>query len=215
MSRRGLGWMLLVFCLTLLAGLPARWLLKAAPWPAQDVAGSVWQGQAARIGEVGPLSWRVRPWAVQVQAGYQGQRWGLEWRGWPWDWQASAMPMGPVSRVASAYRLGGEWSGRLSLRGAGRRCVAGEGALVADELALVAPWSLALGRGEVRVACSEGWRLSAQLALAGQHRMALEAGVAGVTLDGRVEQGAAVYPVLVGGQWLQAGTETVQRTFEW
>lgn len=119
--------MLLVFCLTLLAGLPARWLFKAAPWPAQGVAGSVWQGQAGRIGDVGPLSWQVRPWAVQVQAGYQGQRWGLVLRGWPWDWQASVMPQGPASRVASAYRLGGgvvgatgtEWAWRAVRERAG------------------------------------------------------------------------------------------------
>ncbi|WP_313327712.1 hypothetical protein [Pseudomonas qingdaonensis] len=207
--------MLLVFCLTLLAGLPARWLFKAAPWPAQDVAGSVWQGQAGRIGDVGPLSWQVRPWAVQVQAGYQGQRWGLVLRGWPWDWQASVMPQGPASRVASAYRLGGEWSGQLALSGRGARCVSGQGALVADQLALVAPWTLALGRGEVRVVCNEGWRLSARLAAAGQHHLALDAGVAGGTLQGQLEQGAALYPVLVGGQWLQAGEHAVRWSFNW
>ncbi|MCS5517612.1 hypothetical protein NWF32_30720 [Pseudomonas qingdaonensis] len=134
------------------------------------------------------MSWQVRPWAVQVQAGYQGQRWGLVLRGWPWDWQASVTPQGPASRVPSAYRLG-EWSGQLALSGRGARCVSGQGALVADQLALVAPWTLALGRGEVRVVCNEGWRLSARLAAAGQHHLALDAGVAGGTLQGQVEQG--------------------------
>ena len=215
MSRSAVAWMLLVFGLTLLAGLPARWLSSAAPWPVDGVSGSVWQGQAVRVGALGPVSWRLRPWSVQVQAGFQAQRWRVEVDGWPWAWQATLVPAGPVGHLALPYRLSGEWQGQVQVRGAGGRCVAATGQVWADELALVAPWSLALGRGEVRVECAQGWTLLAQLALAGQHRMTLEAGVAGATLAGRIEPGAAVYPVLVGGQWLGQGSEALRRTFRW
>lgn len=215
MSRKGLAWMLLVFGLTLLAGLPARWVGKALPWPVEGVSGSVWRGQALRVGSLGPVSWRLRPGAAQVEAGYQAQRWNVELAGWPWAWQAAVMPSQPTSSVALAYRLSGQWQGQLQLRGVGGRCVAATGQLWVDELALVAPWSLALGRGEVRVECAQGWRMLAQLGLAGQHQLTLEAGVAGATLEGRVEPGAAVYPVLVGGQWLGQGSEALRRTFKW
>lgn len=215
MSRKRVAWGLLVFGLTLLAGLPARWLLPLVPWSVAAVSGSVWQGQAARVGEVGPLSWRLRPWAAQVQAGYQGQRWGVELQGWPWNWQFTAQPLGAAVSVTSAYRLSGDWQGQVQVRGAGRRCVAAQGRIAVNDLALVAPWSLALGRGEVRVECGDDWRLLAQLGLAGQHALVLQAGAAGGTLAGQVEQGAALYPLLLGGQWLQPGSHTLQRTFRW
>lgn len=215
MSARGVAWMALVFGLTLLAGLPARWVSKAVPWSVEGVSGSVWRGQAVRVGAVGPVSWRVRPWAAQVQAGYQAQRWNIELAGWPWAWQATLVPSGPTRSVALGYRLSGEWQGQLQVRGAGRRCHTAAGQVWVDDLALVAPWSLALGRGEVRVECREGLKVLAQLGLAGQHQVTLQAGIAGATLEGRVEPGAAVYPVLVGGQWLAQGSEELRRTFRW
>ncbi|NER66811.1 general secretion pathway protein GspN, partial [Pseudomonas sp. MAFF212427] len=46
MSARGVAWMALVFGLTLLVGLPARWVSKAVPWSVEGVSGSVWRGQA-------------------------------------------------------------------------------------------------------------------------------------------------------------------------
>lgn len=215
MSRKGLAWALLVFALTLLAGLPARWLSPLLPWPVEALSGTVWQGQAARVGAVGPLNWRLRPWAAQVQAAYQGQRWQVEWEGWPWNWQFTAQPLGAAVSVTSVYRLSGDWQGRVQVRGVGRRCVAAEGRIAVNELALVAPWSLALGRGEVRVECGADWRVLVQLELAGQHALALQAGIAGGTLEGQVETGAAVYPLLVGGQWLQPGSQAMRRTFRW
>lgn len=67
------GWFSLVFSLTVLAGLPARWLL--APVAAEGVSGSLWQGQAQRLGQVGPVAWHWQPWRLraQVELGFQGK----------------------------------------------------------------------------------------------------------------------------------------------
>lgn len=215
MSRKGLAWMFLVFGLTLLAGLPAGWLLPLAPWPTEGVSGSLWQGRAVRLGQVGAVTWRIRPWATTMEAGYQAQRWRFELQGWPWAWQATLGPSGPSGGGLPGYRLNGEWQGQLQLRGTGGRCVSAAGQVAATELALVAPWSLPLGHGEVRIECDKDWRLQARLHLAGQHQALLRVGAQGAVLEGRVEQGAALYPVLLGAQWLAPGTESLRRTFKW
>jgi len=58
---------LLLFALTVVARLPARWALLAAPGgvSCEDPAGSVWQGHCAllRVGgmTIGPVSWKLHP----------------------------------------------------------------------------------------------------------------------------------------------------------
>jgi hypothetical protein len=58
---------LLLFALTVMARLPARWALHAAPASVscEEPAGSVWQGRCGlvRVGgmTIGPVSWRLHP----------------------------------------------------------------------------------------------------------------------------------------------------------
>ena len=58
MSRH-IAWGVLVFALTLLLELPAAFVARQVPWPAQwqpdGVSGSVWQGRATRFASLGPL----------------------------------------------------------------------------------------------------------------------------------------------------------------
>lgn len=219
MSRAAVLWVALVFGVTLLLEFPASWLARALALPAEGVTGSLWQGQARQVAEVGPLSWHWQPWRRQAQArvSYQGQAWEVQVRGWPWDWHAHVQALGTQPNLASAYRLAGHWKGTIRLQGAGRQCRGAQGRIAVDDLALTAPWSLGLGQGWLQVECSNGWQLTAQVALAGQHQAALNADLLARQAQLQVELhcDAALLPVLRSSRWLDAGATRVQRHFSW
>lgn len=146
-----IGWFSLVFLVSVLAGLPANWLL--APMAAQGVSGSLWQGQAQRLGQVGPLAWHWQPWRLQAQVnlGFQGQDWQLKVAGWPWNWTAAVEPLQRTLAMPLSYRLTGEWTGRIEVQGSGRQCQGSQGEIAGHNLALVAPWSVPLGATRVRL----------------------------------------------------------------
>ncbi|SDH80116.1 general secretion pathway protein N [Pseudomonas flavescens] len=219
MTRRAWLWGLLVFALTLLVELPARWLLAPLPVPLAGISGSIWQGQAERLGDLGPLRWDWQPWRLMAQgsAGYQGQRWQLQVSGWPWRWHASLQPASDPHTLATGYRLAGQWQGMIELTGSGARCLSADGHLQADGLALLAPWQLDLGQARLALDCRAGWKLAGQLSLAGQHHAELAADLLArqARLTGRVEPGAALRPVLVSAQWLAPGVTEVARSIRW
>ncbi len=219
MSRRAWLWALLVFALTLLVELPARWLLAPLPVPLAGISGSIWQGQAERLGDLGPLRWQWQPWRARAQAsaGYQGQRWQLQLAGWPWAWRASLQPTADPQTLATGYRLAGQWQGLIEIKGSGARCLSSEGSVQAPELALLAPWQLELGQARLALDCSTGWKVAGQLSLAGQHQAELAADLLArqARLTGRVEPGAALQPLLVSGQWLAPGGNQVARSIRW
>ncbi|CAK16959.1 putative type II secretion system protein N [Pseudomonas entomophila L48] len=187
--------------------------------PAEGVMGSLWQGQAMRLGAVGPLRWELRPWRrdVQVWMGFQGQGWRLHASGWPWLWQAEVEALSAQSSVAQGYRLAGLWQGVLHMRGSGGRCREAQGRLEVNDLALVEPWSLGLGQGGIEMSCADGWQVSGYLAQDGQHRLAVSGDLlarrAQVSVE--VQPNAALTPVLRGGQWLGAEALQGQREIRW
>lgn len=219
MSRRRVLWVALVFALTLLAELPARWVALVLPLSVQGVSGSLWHGEARQLGDVGPLAWHWQPWRLQAQAsaGFQGQRWELTLSGWPWNWQAALQPQASRGTVAAAYRLGGDWQGRIELRGSGSTCRAAAGQLLGNDLALSAPWSLTLGQSQWQVDCANGVHLLGRLSLEGQHQAELDADLLARRgrLQGRVEPGSALHPLLVSAQWLAPDAAQVSRNIRW
>ncbi|OLU28705.1 general secretion pathway protein GspN [Pseudomonas sp. PA15(2017)] len=219
MTRRGGLWALLVFTVTLLVELPARWLMAPLPVPLAGISGSIWQGEAERLGDLGPLHWRWQPWRLNAQAsaGYQGQRWQLQVSGWPWAWHASLRPVSDPHTLETGYRLAGQWQGHIELEGRGARCLSANGNLQGDDLALLAPWQLELGQARLALDCSSGWKLAGQLSLPGQHQADLAADLLArqARLTGRVEPGAALQPVLISAQWLAPGGSEVSRRIRW
>ncbi|CAI8787445.1 type II secretion system protein N [Pseudomonas donghuensis] len=212
-----IGWFSLVFLVSVLAGLPANWLL--APMAAQGVSGSLWQGQAQRLGQVGPLAWHWQPWRLQAQVnlGFQGQDWQLKVAGWPWNWTAAVEPLQRTLAMPLSYRLTGEWTGRIEVQGSGRQCQGSQGEIAGHNLALVAPWSVPLGATRVRVDCSVGMHLLAQLQLQGQHQFELDADLRQRRgrLQGAVEPGATLAPVLLSAQWLKPDDSRLSRRLKW
>ncbi|MND52073.1 Bacterial type II secretion system protein N [compost metagenome] len=211
------GWFSLVFSLTVLAGLPARWLL--APVAAEGVSGSLWQGQAQRLGQVGPVAWHWQPWRLraQVELGFQGQSWQVKVAGWPWNWSAAVEPLQRTLTMPSSYRLTGEWSGRIDVQGSGRQCRVSQGEIAGRNLALVAPWSVPLGATRVRIDCTAGMHLLAQLQLQGQHQGELDADLLARrgNLQGEVTPGTALYPVLLAAGWLKTDGTRMNRNLRW
>ncbi|WP_331832537.1 hypothetical protein VUG52_05640 [Pseudomonas sp. LH21] len=212
-------WMALVFCLTLLAELPARWLVAGVGLPAEGVSGSLWQGQAERMGAAGPVQWTWRPWQrdLQVRLGFQGQGWQGRLSGWPWRWQAGLQAVGAQPSAVLGYRLTGQWQGGISLQGSGQRCLAAEGRITVADLALSAPWSLGLGQGTLEMDCHQGWRLVAGLVRQGQHQLGLEADLVArrAQLDFAMSADAGLTPVLRGLQWLGPEDSVGQRRLSW
>lgn len=219
MSRRAWGWLALVFCLTLAIELPVSWLVGLLGLPAEGVVGSLWHGQAARLGVVGPVQWQWRPWQqhLQVRIGFQGQGWQARLKGWPWRWQAGVQALGPQYSVGQGYRLAGQWQGAVSFSGAGQQCRAAEGSITVADLALSDPFALGLGHGELHLDCRQGWRLMGQLAQQGQHQLNLDADL----LQRRaqvayvLQADAALTPVLRGLQWLGPEQTAGQRRVSW
>lgn len=214
-----MAWVVLVFVVSVLVELPATWVLGAFGLPMRDASGSLWQGQAQRLGPVGPLHWTVQPWRLQADAqlGFQGQAWQLHAEGWPWRWQLEARAMGAQVTVATDYRLAGQWQGALRVQGAGRQCRASEGRMTVTDLALSQPWSLGLGQGWLEMDCRSGWHLRGQLAQQGQHQLAVDADLparrAQVVVELQPE--AALTPLLRGMQWLGPQALAGQRDLRW
>lgn len=218
MNRR-IAWGALVFALTLLLELPAAFVARQVPWPAQwqpdGVSGSVWHGRAARFASLGPLEWEVRPWAreVRLSLGFQQRFWEGSIRGWPWNWQAQLAPRAASAMPATAWVLDGHWQGRLQVNGGGCRCHSAEGELLGSELALLSPWQLNLGSTRIELQCRDGLQLLADLQLPGEHGFKVEADLQRqrVQVDGRVEPDAAVIPLLVQARWLQPSAQTFSK----
>lgn len=216
MTVRGGLWVMLVFTLTLLIELPASWVPGL---PASGVAGSVWRGHAAQWGPVGPVEWAWRPWrlAAQVDAAFQGQNWQVRIQGWPWQWRAEVQALGVNARVPADYRLAGQWQGMLRMQGSGRVCRSAQGRLMVADLALVEPWSFALGQGGVEVDCHNGWRLLGTLVAPGQHDIAVTADLLErrAQMELHVQPEAALAPLLRGVQWLGPQATRAQRWVTW
>lgn len=219
MRWRAYLWLGLVFCLSLVAELPARWLVAGFGLPAEGVTGSLWQGQFARLGAVGPVQWTWRPWQrdLQVRLGFQGQGWQGRLSGWPWRWQADLQALGAQPGVVGDYRLAGQWQGSIKLQGSGQHCRAAAGRITVADLALNTPWSLLLGQGSLAMDCRQGWRLSAGLVRQGQHQMSLEADLAArqAQVDFVLQADAGLTPVLRGVQWLGPEDTVGQRRLRW
>jgi general secretion pathway protein N len=219
MNRRALCWVSLVFGLTLLAELPASWLVVGMRLPAQGVSGTLWQGQVLQVADVGPIQWRWRPWQrnLHIRLGFQGQAWQLGLGGWPWHWQAELQALGAQHSVAAGYRLAGQWQGRIDVQGAGFSCQRATGSIMVTDLAMREPWSLALGHGSLVVACAKGVHAIAQLSQDGQHQLRLEADLTGrsAQVDLELQADAALIPVLRAGQWLGEDSRAGRKTVRW
>lgn len=218
MKRRA-AWCALVFLLTLLSQWPARWIVEPLALPMTGVSGSLWHGQAERLAEIDRPVWHLQPWRLRadISGGWQGQRWNLAMHGWPWAWQVQVQPGERYVGGAGSYRLAGQWQGRIALHGHATQCQRAEGQVSAASLELQAPWQLPLGQASLRLDCSNGVKLLASLQLADQHQAELEADIGGrrAKLEGSVEAGAAIYPVLVSAQWLTPGNTRLARNIRW
>ncbi|MDZ3996059.1 type II secretion system protein N [Pseudomonas sp. Teo4] len=219
MSRRGLLWMAVVFGVTLLMELPASWLVRASGLAIHGVSGTLWQGQAQQWGAVGPLQWTWQPWRLTATGtlGYQGQAWQVRADGWPWRWRLQAQAAGAQATAQADYRLSGQWQGMLRAQGSGRQCEGSEGRLKVVDLAVSAPWALALGQGWIELDCRKGWHLLGQLALQDQHQVNLDADLMKRTAQIRFEMqpDAALIPLLRGAQWMEAQATAGQRRVTW
>jgi general secretion pathway protein N len=209
-----------VFVLTLLLNLPAtlivRWLDWPPGWQPEGVSGTVWSGNAASVGPVGPLIWKLRPWAGQAQfsGGLQQQAWDLSVTGWPWAWQADLLPGEPLVTPAASYTLDGHWTGRLQLRGRGSRCTTSEGELRGQDMALLSPWMMVLGNATLRVDCTDGLQVLAEVQREGEHRFAarLQPFTRRANITGQVEPEASVTPLLIQANLLKAGESRFEKT---
>ncbi|AVD81899.1 general secretion pathway protein GspN [Pseudomonas sp. SWI6] len=219
MSRRGLLWMALVFGLTVLVELPASWVARASGAALGGVSGTLWHGQAQHWGAVGPLRWTLQPWRLVAigELGYQGQAWQLRAEGWPWRWRLQVQATGAQATAQADYRLAGQWQGTLTAQGSGLNCQGSAGRLQAVDVAVSAPWSLALGQGSIELDCRAGWHLLGHLALQGQHQVNLDADLMQRTAQVRfqMQPDAALTPVLRGAQWMEAQATSGQRRLRW
>ncbi|TLX61341.1 hypothetical protein DN824_01045 [Stutzerimonas nosocomialis] len=219
-----LVWALAVFVLVALAGAPAAFWSRWIPWPEgwapQAVSGTLWRGQAERLGALAPLRWRVRladgP-ALEVSAGALQRDWHAVVRGWPWAWQATLEDGGPGPASGELVRLEGAWQGSVLVRGQGRRCVAAEGGLHAPRLVLIAPWGMPLGRGDLELDCTGPPRLNARLERAGHHRFALTAlrDARRSDLAGSVEPGSELAALLRQFGLIDAGQQRFETSMSW
>ncbi|MBN0975831.1 general secretion pathway protein GspN [Pseudomonas hygromyciniae] len=215
MSRGVITWAILVFALTLLLELPATFVARQVPWPAGwqpiGVAGSVWNGHATRVGALGPVAWNLRPWKAQVGLGFQQRFWALSIQGWPWNWQAQLAPRAVNALPAPMFVLDGHWEGRLQVDGAGTGCRKTQGELVGQDLAVLSPWLVKLGNARIALQCRDGLRLLADLQLPAEHHFKIEADPRRLQVDGQIEPGAAVTPLLVQARWLQPAAQSFSK----
>lgn len=215
MSRAVILWGIGVFALTLLLELPAAFVARQVSWPTgwqpSGVTGSVWNGRAARAGALGPVEWRIRPWKAQMNLGFQQRIWALSVQGWPWNWQAQLAPRAVSALPAPMFVLDGRWEGRLQVDGAGAGCRKAEGELLGHDLAVLSPWLVKLGNTRIALQCRDGLRLLADLQLAGEHHFQIEAQPRRLQVDGQIEPGAAVTPLLVQARWLQPAAQSFSK----
>ncbi|MBK3453510.1 MULTISPECIES: general secretion pathway protein GspN [unclassified Pseudomonas] len=215
MSRAVILWGIWVFSLTVLLELPAAFVARQLPWPTgwqpSSVSGSLWTGRAARVGALAPVDWKIRPWAAQVNLGFQQRIWELSIHGWPWNWQAQMAPRAVSALPAPMFVLDGRWEGRLQVNGAGMSCLRAEGELLGHELALLSPWLVKLGNTRIELQCRGGLRLLANLQLAAEHHFKIQADPQRLQVDGQVEPGAAVAPLLVQARWLQPAAQSFSK----
>lgn len=216
---RGL-WLLgvLAFTLTLLVKLPAAWLMQSVVWPPGwrpgQATGTLWQGQVDQLGPLGPLAWQWQPWQgrLQMALGFERQAWHLELVGWPWRWQAILRPGPSAAGIAREYLFDGQWRGELRLAGQGTHCQQAEGELRGDQVALLAPWTLALGEARLTLVCDKHLQVQAEIQRSGEHHLnaRLETGIGRVMLSGQVQAGAALRPPLVQAGWLKKEAQTFE-----
>lgn len=204
----------LAFVFTLLANLPAAWVLGSIAWPsgwqAEAPGGTLWKGRLKRLGPLGPLAWQVSPWRghLQVEGAFQQQAWTLRASGWPWNWQARLSPGAAAVGAAGDYLIDGRWQGELRLAGQWGRCLHAEGQLQASQVAMLTPWNLALGDVRVTPSCAAGLQLLAHIQRAGEHRIEarLELASHRLRLDGQVQADAALLPPLAQAGWVKPGS---------
>lgn len=103
------------------------------------------------------------------------------------------------------------------MRGAGARCSGADGQISIEDLALVEPWSLGLGRGSMQMDCSSGWHLFGQLNQPGQHQLELDADLSArrAKVDFKLQNDAALTPILRALQWLGPTERVGQRKVGW
>ena len=181
--RRALTlWGVTVFVWVLLFGSPAAfwlgWLPWSQGWAPQGISGTLWQGQAQRLGQLSALRWSLAPTANGVKAELRGivleYQWHLLLNGWPWAWTARLEAPGHRPQAATALRMAGAWQGHLLLRGTGSRCLSSEGSLFAPRLDLLAPWGMPLGAARVSLDCRSRVKLQASLVQPGAHRLSFD-----------------------------------------
>lgn len=202
-----------VFALTVLLNTPAAFVARFVPWSAgwqpQGVTGTLWHGRIEQAGVMGPVVWNVRPLAGQLNlsAGFQQQNWQVTLSGWPWAWQAQLTPVASLPTPFSAYRLDGHWQGRLQLFGRGTRCLASDGDIHGQDVAMLSPWTVVLGNADIKVDCSSGTRLLVDIQRDGEHHIQaqVEPTVRRATISGQVEPNASVAPLLLQAGILKAG----------
>lgn len=103
------------------------------------------------------------------------------------------------------------------MQGAGARCSGANGQMSTEDLALVEPWSLGLGRGSLKMDCSSGWHLLGQLNQPGQHQLELDADLSArrAKVHFQLQADAALTPILRALQWLGPTERTGQRKVGW
>ncbi|NMX66956.1 type II secretion system protein N [Pseudomonas sp. WS 5111] len=215
MSRAVILWAIVVFSLTVLLELPAAFVARQLPWPTgwqpSGVVGSLWTGRAARVGALAPVDWNIRPWAAQVNLRFAQRIWELSIHGWPWNWQAQLAPRAVSALPPPMFVLDGRWDGRLQVNGAGAGCRNTDGELLGHDLALLSPWLVKLGNTRIELQCRDGLRLLADLQLAAEHHFKIQVDSQRVQVDGQIEPGAAVTPLLVQARWLQPAAQSFSK----
>lgn len=210
-----------VFILTLLLNLPAAFIARFVDWPPgwqpQVISGTLWTGRMERLGSVGPIAWTFRPWAgrSQVSAGFQQQDWALSLNGWPWAWQAELIPGAPLVTPTSGYVLDGHWRGRVIAQGRALRCLSSEGEVYGEDMALLLPWTMVVGKARFRLECRDAMQLLAEVQRHGEHRFEarLDPFARRLNLSGRVEPDASVTPLLIQAGLLKPGAGDFARVF--
>lgn len=223
MKRWAILWAVAVFSGALLLGAPvsfwARWINWPDGWQPQALSGSLWQGQAAQLGPLGPVNWQltlVGPRA-EVRAGALQRQWHLQIEGWPWQWQARLEDAGSLVTPEQPFSLEGDWQGHIEVSGRGRRCLSSKGSLRALQLDLLSPWAMPLGQAELRLACQAQTHLLARLEHPDQHQLALDTNLEGRTteLSGRVEKTSELSGLLRQFGLLGQDQQTLQSRLDW
>jgi general secretion pathway protein N len=224
--RRGLTlWGLAVFCVLVLLGSPAAFWVRGFSWPAgwapQGVSGTLWQGQAQRMGQLSALSWSLSPSLDGVLGEWRGvaleHQWQLRLKGWPWAWNARLEALGHVPQAATAVRVAGNWQGHVQVHGAGAHCVNSEGELFAPRLALLAPWGMPLGAARLSLDCQASVRLKASLLQPGMHQLGFDGDLPArrAALSGDFEEASELAALLRQFGLLQSTQRHFAKTLDW